>query len=127
MSLNMKHHMPNDMHELIIKFHKEKKSLLQIAKIVGKTHSTVQSIVKKFKMTGSVNTITRSVRPKILNSLDRRSIIKKVNSNPCISAPKLAVDVELEIGKIVHPENIRRILRKSRLNGRVPRNMEVEV
>ena len=72
-------------------------------------------------MTGSVNTLSRSGRPKILKSRDRRSIIKKVNSNPRVSAPKLAVDVGLEIGKIVHPENIRRILRKSGLNGRVPR------
>ena len=60
MSLNTKHHMSNDMRELIIKLHKEKKSLPQIAKIVGKTHSTVQSIVKKFEMTGSVNTLPRS-------------------------------------------------------------------
>lgn len=121
MSSNKKHHMSNDMRELIIKLHKEKKSLRQIAKIVGKTHSTVQSVVKKFEMTGSVNTLPRSGRPKILNSRDRRNIIRKVNENPRISAPKLAVDVELEIGKIVHPENIRRILRKSGLNGRIPR------
>ena len=71
-------------------------------------------------MTGSVNTLPRSGRQKILNSRDRRSIIFKVNSNPQISAPKLAVDIELEIGKIVHPENIRQILKKSGLNGRVP-------
>ena len=96
------------MRELIIKLHKEKRSLCQIAKIVGKTHSTVQSVVKKLEMTGSINTLPRSAQPKILNSQDRKSIIKKVNSNSCISAPKLAVDVELEIGKIVHPENIRR-------------------
>ena len=41
-------------------------------------------------MIGSVNTLPRSGRPKILNSRDRRSIIKKVNLNPHISAPKLA-------------------------------------
>ena len=65
MSLNTKHRMSNDMRELIIKLHKEKKSLHQIAKIVGKTHSTVQSVVKKFEMTGSVNALPRSGRPKI--------------------------------------------------------------
>ena len=74
MSLNTKHNMSNDMRELIIKLYKEKKSLCQIAKIVGKTHSTVQSIVKKFEMTGSVNTLPRSGRPKILNSRDRSII-----------------------------------------------------
>ena len=67
MSLNMKHHMSNDMRELI-KLHKEKKSLRQIVKIVGKTHSTVQSVGKKFEMTGSVNTLSRSGQPKILIS-----------------------------------------------------------
>ena len=121
MSLNTKHHMSNDIVELIIKLHKEKKSLRQTAKIVGKTHSLVQIIVKKFEMIGSINTLPRSGRPKLLNSRDRRSVIKKVNSNPRISAPKLAVDVEFEIRKLVHLENIRQILRKSGLNGRVPR------
>ena len=41
MSLNTKDHISNDMRELIIKLHKEKKSLRQSAQIVGKTHSTV--------------------------------------------------------------------------------------
>ena len=61
-------HMSNDMCELIIKLHKEKKSLRKIAKIIGKTFYSIQSVVKILEMTGSVNTLPRSCQPKILNS-----------------------------------------------------------
>ena len=80
MSLNTKHRISNDMLELIIKLHKGKKTLRQTAKIVGRTHSTVQSVVKKFELTGSVNTSPRSGKPKILNSRGRRSMKRKMNN-----------------------------------------------
>jgi len=110
-----------DMRELIIKLHLEKKSLREIAKTVGKTHSTIQSVIKKFKNTGSVDTLPRKGRPKILSSRDKRNIIKKIVINPRLSAPKLAADFALETGKTIHAENIRRVLRKSGFNGRVSR------
>lgn len=110
-----------DMRELIIKLHQKKKSLAEIAKVIDRPRGTVQSVIKKFKITGSIATAPRNGRPRILSKREERTVTQAVKNNPRISAPKIAAQVELDTGKKVHPENIRRILRKSGYNGRVPR------
>ncbi|KAF8785828.1 hypothetical protein HNY73_011331 [Argiope bruennichi] len=53
---------------------------------------TVRSVVKKFKETGSTENKTRSGRPRIFSTREKRAIINKVKKNPKISAPQIARD-----------------------------------
>ena len=43
--------LPTPVKEMIISWHLERKSLREIAQLTGRSHSTVQSIVKKWKDT----------------------------------------------------------------------------
>ncbi|GFU19294.1 hypothetical protein NPIL_239341 [Nephila pilipes] len=54
---------------------------------------TVRSVVKKFKETGSTKNKTKSGRPRIFSTREKRVIINKVKKNPKISAPQIARDV----------------------------------
>lgn len=113
--------MPTEMRELVIKLRQEKKSLREIAQIIGRTHSTVQKIIKKYNTTGNIENTPRTGRPKKLTYRDERSVLRMVREQPRTSAPQIAAQVEKETGKHVSSECIRRTLRKRGYNGRVPR------
>lgn len=110
-----------DIRNLIIKLRQEKKSYSEIAKIVTKKRSTVQSIIKKFESFGTVLNKRRSGRPRILNDRDIRTLMKNMKKNPMKSAPELAAELAFDLKKNVHPENVRRILRKHGFHARTPR------
>lgn len=106
---------------LIVKLRYRGQSYGEIAKTVELSRASVQTVVKKFYTSGSVKSKQRSGRPKRLNNRDRRYILKKINSNPHISAPKLANKIENVSGKVVHPETVRKFLRSEGFHGRIPR------
>lgn len=56
------------------------------------------------------------------HAYDERWIVKKVKDNPRISAPKLINYIATYLGKTVHPETIRRVLRKQNFDGCSTRN-----
>ena len=107
-----------DLRDLIIKLHKEKNSQREIAKIVGKSRSTIQKIITKFQITGNTKNKIRTGRPSIFTEKESRMIVRKVKNNPKISAPILKTDIENAVGKTCHPETIRRLLRKAGYHGR---------
>lgn len=115
-----------DVKNIIIKLHREENSLGAIAKIVGRSRATVQTIVKNYKTRGNVENLRRSGRPRILSARDSRSIIKNIKKNPRLSAPKLTEDLLRETGKTVNPETVRRVLRNHGYNGRNPRRKQDE-
>lgn len=110
-----------ELRNLVVKLKCEKKSYAEIAKIVKKSRSTVQTIYRNFVKRGNVLSKSRCGRPRKLDDREARAILRKVKKNPKISAPKLADEIATASGKKVHPENVRRILRSSGYNGRVPR------
>ena len=58
---------------------------------------------------------------KFFNDYDERWILRKVEQDPKVSAPKLAKKVEKYLHKNVNPQTIRNVLRKHKLNSRVAR------
>ncbi|GFY50539.1 transposable element Tc1 transposase [Trichonephila inaurata madagascariensis] len=108
-----------ELQNLIVKLKDEKKSYSEIAKIVKKPRSTVQTICRNYVMRGNVLNKSRCGRPHKLSDRDARAIVRKVKKNPKISAPKLADQIATASGKKVHPETVRRILRSGGYNGRV--------
>ncbi|GIY50056.1 hypothetical protein CDAR_597571 [Caerostris darwini] len=72
--------------ELILKLRKNGKSYNKISDLVGRPRSTVQSIIKKFAATGKVQNSSRTGRPCLLTSSDRRFLVRPLKKDPEISS-----------------------------------------
>lgn len=82
---------------------------------------TVRSVVKKFKETGSTENKTRSGRPRIFSTREKRVIINKVKKNPKISAPQIARDVAFTSQKTFSVQTVRNVLHEGSYYGRAAR------
>lgn len=106
---------------IIFKLHQKGKSYVEIAKIIGRSKSTIQFIIKRIKASDSLLNNERTGRPKILTVRERKTVIREVQKNPRISAPKLAIMCSAMFNKNVSVETCRRILRSENFHGRTPR------
>ncbi|GFS95211.1 uncharacterized protein TNCV_2705481 [Trichonephila clavipes] len=95
-----------------------RKSLGNIAKVVGRSVNCIQKILQRFKKTGILANNEGRGRKKIMNSITERRVIHQVKIDPKISAPKIAASA---LGRSVSAETVRRVLRKAGYNGRVAR------
>ncbi|KAF8783129.1 hypothetical protein HNY73_013336 [Argiope bruennichi] len=77
---------------MIIRLRKEGLTYRAIGVQLNISLFTVRSVVKKFKETGSRENKTRSGRPQIFSTREKRAIINKVKKNPKISPPQIARD-----------------------------------
>lgn len=106
---------------LVVSLRKEEKSYCEIAKMVKLSRATVQTIIRNYNNTNSTENKPRSGRPKKLSRRDVSSIIKEVNQDPKISAPKLAEHIEKRSNVIVHPRTIRNVLHDHGFKSRLAR------
>lgn len=97
------------------------KSLREIAEIIGRPHSTVFKIIKKWKYEGTVKNLAGRGRKRILTPGDERQIVRTLRKNPRTSIPKLAVEVADNIKRPVSADTIRRAAHRHNLHGRVAR------
>lgn len=97
------------------------KSLREIAAAVGRTHSTVQKIVNKWKNEGTLKNLAGRGRKRILTSADERIIVRTLRKNPKTSIPKLTSDVAGTIGRPLSADTVRRVAHRNNLRGRVAR------
>lgn len=107
--------------QLVIFHHAKGRTHREIAEILNMRRSTVGDIIRRYENEDRIEYVPQRGQPRKLTDRDVRSIIRKVNKNPRISAPQLAKDLSKESSKTVHPETIRKILRKSGYHGRVAR------
>ncbi|GFU14977.1 hypothetical protein TNCV_795461 [Trichonephila clavipes] len=70
-----------DLKDAIIKLYKESKSQRQIAKIIGKSPSTVQKTIEKFQAEENTLNKPRTGRPPIFTDRERRIIFGNVKKN----------------------------------------------
>lgn len=110
-----------EIRKLIIKHHTEGKSERQIAEILSKPRSTINSIIRAYKITGSCSRKPRSGRPSKMSSRTRAQIIRSVKQNPKISAPKIAVNVAEATGVAISAQTVRNVLHSDDYHGRVAR------
>lgn len=102
---------------------KKRKSYREITASLNLSENTVADIIRRFQR-DRIQSIPQTARSKILNIRECRQIVQKIQQNPRLSAPKLAVNVSKETffsGKRVHPQTIRQALKENGYNGRVAR------
>lgn len=107
--------------ELVLTHFKNGKTQRNIAEMVNLSPSTVQYIIQRFVRENRVADKGRNAPNKTFTELEERRIVRKIKVNPKISAPKLTVEVENEMGKKCSVETVRRVLRENNFNGRVAR------
>lgn len=110
-----------DVRNLVIKHRKEKKSYGEISKILNLSRATVQTIVKNFENSGYTEDKPRSGRPMKLSRRDVSFIIREVDKNPKVTAPKLAEHIANISQKSIHPRTIQRTLKDNGFRRRTPR------
>jgi len=77
----------------------------------------VQSIWKKYVMSGHVNDLSRSGRPRVLDERSTRQLIRLSKKNPKATAPELKM--EWETNRNISMSTVKRILRRHGLFGRI--------
>ncbi|GFR20505.1 uncharacterized protein TNCT_134471 [Trichonephila clavata] len=78
---------------LVVKWSNERKSLREIASLIGVTHGCVQKILQKYKQIGSVANIPGRGRKEIRSTTAKRKIIHSVKKDLRVSASKLALSM----------------------------------
>ena len=96
---------------LIVKLYSQGKSFRQVGKIVGRTHSTVQKIINKFRYDGTVRNTPGRGRKKILSNTDER-ICRQIKINLSTSVRKLTLDGSSRINKDISVDTVRRTVKK---------------
>ncbi|KAF2899575.1 hypothetical protein ILUMI_06595 [Ignelater luminosus] len=69
---------PISVKELIIKKHKDGMSLRAIGSLVGRTYSTIQTVISNYNKTGSVKSKQRSGRPRVFTDHEENLIVRRV-------------------------------------------------
>lgn len=117
----MRKRTPIQQRELVLHHFKNGISRRKIAEFVNLPESTVKNIITRFVLENRVVNKGRTAPNKIFNETDERYIVRQMKENPKLSAPKLASQMEQQLGKSASAETIRRILRDHDLHGRIAR------
>lgn len=103
----------------VISLHQEHLTFGKIGKQLKIPKGTVQRIVEKWRTTGSVANRQGQGRKRSTTPREDAAIVRKVTINPRLSAPKIAKDVQIDLGINVHPQTIRRRLKSAGLSGEI--------
>ena len=101
---------------IIINNHKMGKSYSQIAVIIGKSKSTMQKIINRFKNEKRIENKPRSGRPLKLNATEERKIVALIKNDPIISASKIAAELKESLDKSVSADTVRRSIKRAGYN-----------
>lgn len=110
-----------NLHKLWFFFPVRCKSIREIGRIVGRTHSTVQGVIYRFSVRKTIKNKTKSWRPKKVNDQDRRFVIRTIKQDPKMSAPKIAAEPSNRKGTTVSASTVRNIHRNSGYHERTAR------
>jgi len=109
--------------KIIIKLYNQCKSLREIAQLVDRPRSTIQSIIDRFyerKIVQNLHLQMRSGRPQASSETDKRFIIRQIKIDSKTSAPKITAALENR-GVHVAISTVRNVCHKNGYHGRVVR------
>ncbi|GFS71123.1 transposable element Tc1 transposase [Trichonephila clavipes] len=120
MDLKVKQITPEE-RKIIIKLRNEGKTLREIGKIVGRTHSSIQRVINNYTSSKSVISKPRFERPSKLTLREKKYVFKSIRLNPRLRASQIANYIRERFKKTLHEDTIRKILKKAGYHGRVAR------
>lgn len=85
-------------------------SLRQIAASINRSHSCVDTILKRYKETGSIEDRFRSGRPTISNAEENRQLVRIMKKNRQKSSMELAKLWDIKENVTASPRTVRRVL-----------------
>ncbi|GIY53507.1 uncharacterized protein CDAR_235081 [Caerostris darwini] len=98
--------------KIIIKLRNERKTLREIGKIVGRTHSSILRVINNYTSSKSIISKPRSGRPSKLTPVKR-----DMSSSPYVRlqyvASQIANDVRERFKKTLHEDTTRKFLKKA--------------
>lgn len=106
---------------LIIKHHRNGLTQKTISEILNRPRSTIQSIIRKWTETKTVDNKPRSGRPKALSVGDVRWLVRQVQKTPKTNATILRKNTMEYLGKEVTTQTIRNTLKRHSYRGRTAR------
>jgi transposase len=109
-----------DLSKTIADRNKSGSSLGAISKCLKLLHSSVQTIVRKYKHHGTTQPSYRSGRRRVLSPRDEGTLVRKVEINPRTTAENLVKLLE-ETGTKVSTSPVKRVLYWHKLKGRSAR------
>ena len=89
--------------------------------IIGKSHSSVQTIINSYLRSGNLNVKARSRRPKKFSQREERLILNTVKANPRKPSSKLCAELFQRSSKCVQLQTVRNVLPRAGYYGRTPR------
>jgi transposase len=111
----------SDIRSLVVQHFHNGDSYAEIAKKVLVPRPTVQSIIKKYKKTKCILNMSGRVRKRKTTAVVDRIIQRKVKVDRRKSASIVKMEIEKELGVLVHANTVRNRLHEIGLNGRVAR------
>jgi len=111
-----------DLKERIVQLRKENLSFGAIGKQLKVPRSSVQTVLAKFQLTGSLETGRRSGRPRKLSQIQVRKCIREVKKDPGITLKDLQTTLA-ESGTNVGRSTVQRALHENGYRGYVPRKV----
>jgi len=105
---------------IIIRLLNQCKSYGEIAKIVGRPRSKIQSIINRICEKATYQNQPRIGRPRKTSAQDERFVVREITKDPHTSAPMISDELKKR-GVSVSVSTARRILKRSGFHGRVPR------
>ncbi|XP_065663017.1 uncharacterized protein LOC136085621 [Hydra vulgaris] len=97
--------------KLILGHYKSGKGYKTISKIVHVKPNSVGNIIRSYKKMGTVKNLPRKERPAKTTQRIDREIIRKVEQDRELSAPKFAKDLQTDHGITVNPQTVRNRLK----------------
>lgn len=108
--------------QIVIFNHTKGISIRQIGKTLNIPKSTVGDIIKRYQREDRIDSIKQKGQPEKLSVRDKRFLVRTVQSNPKISAPKLATMLYTRNKQSICAKTVRKVLKDSGYNSRVARN-----
>jgi transposase len=101
---------PIEIKRIIVSLKEEGKSYQEIANIVKRPRSTVQSVIRNYKKYNNFETAPGRGRKPILSAREKRKIEHYIKAEPRTSAPQIVASLKKDLNIDICPQTVRNFI-----------------